>query len=60
VRRLTQQILAVFEQHGVDEAARRDLVEVLREGTSPSQWNGSDAGLSGASISARRGISPGK
>ncbi len=60
VRRLTQHILSVFDRHGVDQAARRDLVEVLRGGTSPARWNGPDANPNGVSASARRGDQPGR
>ena len=58
VHRLTQHILAVFDRHGVEQAARRELVEVLRGGTGQSLWNGPDVSANGASASTPRGIGP--
>jgi hypothetical protein len=58
VRRLTQHILDVFDRYGVDEAARRDLVELIRGGAGPPPWNGRIQAQDGDSTSATRGIGP--
>jgi hypothetical protein len=58
VHRLTQHILDVFDRYGVDEAARRDLVELLRGGTGARPWSGQTQAQDGASTSATRGIGP--
>jgi hypothetical protein len=54
VRRLAKKVLDVFEQHGIDQAAKRDLLEALSQRTRPGPGNV----LNRSSASGERGIGP--
>jgi hypothetical protein len=60
VQRVTQQVIALFDRYGVDQEARRELVELLTQGASRSQATARDRSWNGGSISAGRGIRAGE